>query len=111
MNIPFECSYEKSEQAMVAGHFLYIICRIDSPTTSNCGAHCWKQAGEEWIMPAESKLAASESGEGCCVRSSSFTKLLHSDFVFGKLNTLICTAEGKGSVCSSSTILSVVRSR
>lgn len=70
MTIPFECSYEKSLQAMVTGHFLYIIFRIDSPTTSNCGAHCWKQAGEEWIMPAKFRLAAFESGESAVVEGA-----------------------------------------
>lgn len=70
MSIPFECLYDKSEQATVAGYFLYITFRIDCPTTSNCGAHCWEQAGEEWIMPGESKLAARESGESAGVEGA-----------------------------------------
>ena len=63
MAIPFERCCQKSEQAMVAGHFLYINFIMDCPTMSNCGTRCWEQAGEEQIIPCESKLAACGSGE------------------------------------------------
>lgn len=105
MIIPFEGSYEKSEQATVAGHFLYIIFRIGSPSMNSCGAHCWKQAGEEWILPGESKLAASESGKSAGVEGA----LHHAQaaalrFCLGKaehvhLYQRVGRAAGKGSVC------------
>lgn len=113
MSIPFECLYDKSEQATVAGYFLYITFRIDCPTTSNCGAHCWEQAGEEWIMPGESKLAACESGESAGVEGALHHVpaialrfcLWKAEYV--RLYQRVGRAAGKGSLCTSSTSLAV----
>lgn len=48
MAIAFE-RCQKSKQAMVSGHFLYVNFTMNCPITSYCGALYCEQAGEEQI--------------------------------------------------------------